>query len=96
VRKPHDRGGLPAGPIDRKPHGLAPWEKRVNALSGVLSAKGLRRVDEGRRAMENMDPQLYESIGYYSRWVVGMETLLVERGVLTREEVDDAMGSDGA
>jgi len=80
------------GPIKREEHGLAPWEQRVNAISSALSAKGLRRVDEGRRAMEDMDPALYQTLGYYHRWVVGMETLLVEKGVLTKEEIDRVAG----
>jgi len=93
VRRVHDRGGWPGmGPINRSEHGLAPWEKRVNAISSALSAKGLRRVDEGRRAMEDMGPVLYQRLGYYHRWVVGMETLLIEKGVLTKEEVDRVAG----
>lgn len=94
MRRAHDRGGWPGmGAIRRADHELADWEKRVNALSSALSAKGLRRVDEGRRAMEDMDPRLYETLGYYHRWVVGMETLLVEKGVLTKEEIDRVAGS---
>ena len=88
MRRVHDRGGLPAGPIDRTVHAMAPWERLVNGLSGLLGAKGIARVDERRRAMENMDPRLYERLSYYERWVVGIETLLVEKGVATTEEID--------
>ena len=95
MRRPHDRGGLPAGPINRSGHQLAPWEKRVDALSGLLGRKGLRRTDESRRAMENMDPALYVRLAYYERWVVGMETLLIEKGITTKEEIDRVAGKLG-
>lgn len=91
--KPHDMGGRPAGPIDRVVHGQAPWEKRVNALTGLLGAKGLQITDERRRAMEDMNPELYRRLAYYERWVVGVETLLTEKGVTTKEEIDDRAAS---
>ena len=85
----HDRGGWPSNePIDQSEHQLMDWERRVDALHGVLGAKGLRGVDEARRAIESLQPQQYEAMGYYERWAAAMEKLLVEKGVLTTEEID--------
>lgn len=85
----HDRGGWPTDePIDLEEHVLSDWERRVDAMHNVLSAKGLRRTDEMRRAIESLDPETYESISYYERWTAALEILLIEKGVLTREELD--------
>jgi hypothetical protein len=85
----HDRGGWPTDePIDRSDHQLADWEQRIDALHGVLGQKGLRSTDEMRRAIESLPPQQYETMSYYQRWAAALEILLVEKGVLTQEEID--------
>ena len=55
---------------------------------GVLRHRGLFTVDELRRGIESLPPDRYESYGYYERWSSSLETVLVEKGVLTREEID--------
>lgn len=84
----HDMGGQPAGPIDQQQHALADWEVLSDALNQALGSKGIRRTDESRRAIEDLGPEQYLSLGYYERWAAGMETLLIEKGILTREEID--------
>jgi Nitrile hydratase beta subunit, N-terminal len=92
ARRVHDRGGWPdAGPIDRTEHVYSMWEKRTDAIRGVLGAKGLIRTDELRRAIESIEPAQYTLLRYYERWIVGIETLLIEKGLLTREELDRKM-----
>jgi len=89
VRAVHDRGGRPdAGPIDRTEHQLEDWEHLAEGISGALSAKGIRCTDESRRAMESLPPDVYESLKYYERWIAGAEIILIEKGILTREEID--------
>jgi hypothetical protein len=96
----HDVGGRPGGPIDRGEHQLAEWEMLAEALSGALGRKGIRTTDEHRRAREDMDPELYFSLSYYERFIVGNEAILVEKGILAPQEVDhrlaelDGGGSD--
>jgi hypothetical protein len=41
-----------------------------------------------RRAIEGLEPTLYESLSYYEKWTAALEVLLLEKGVLTREEID--------
>lgn len=85
----HDRGGWPgAGSIDRTEHEYSMWEKRIDALLVLLSRKQLIRVDEHRRAVEGLGPSAYEALRYYERWITAIEQLMVEKGVLTREEID--------
>jgi hypothetical protein len=89
----HDRGGWPnQEPIDRNEHQLMDWERRMDALHAVLGAKGLRSTDEMRRAIESLPPELYESLSYYERWTAALEILLLEKGVLTRDEIDRKAG----
>ncbi len=85
----HDRGGWPDDrSIDRTQHELTIWEKRTDALVGLLGARGLLRTDELRRAIESIEPQRYEGLGYYERWIVAVEKLMVEKGVLTSDAID--------
>jgi hypothetical protein len=85
----HDRGGWPIDePINRGEHQLMDWERRIDALNVVLGEKGLRGTDEHRRAMESLPPQQYEGLSYYQRWAAGLELLLLEKGILTRSELD--------
>ena len=87
--KVHDRGGWPTDEeINREEHILSDWERRVDAMHNVLSEKGLRRTDEMRRAIESLEPATYESLSYYERWTAALEILLLEKGVITREELD--------
>ena len=85
----HDRGGWPTQePIDRTEHQLADWERRVDALHILLGKRGLRRTDEMRRAIESLTPEEYQSLSYYERWTAALETLLVEKKILSVAEID--------
>jgi len=87
----HDRGGWPdAGPINKAEHDFSLWEKRTDALLMLLTSpeKRVMRVDELRRAIESLAPDAYEKLGYYERWITAVEALMIEKGILTREEID--------
>ncbi len=88
---PHDRAGMPAGPIDSSEHDLDDWERRADALSYLLGRRGIRNTDESRRTMEGMSNEHYESAKYYERWLYSVEHLLVEKGILSKEEIDQRM-----
>jgi len=86
----HDLGGSPGtGPIDRSQHDIEDWERLADAVTIVLDKKGVKTTDEHRRAIESLTPELYEKLGYYERWIAATELLLVEKGILTREEIDE-------
>jgi hypothetical protein len=85
----HDRGGWPTDqPIDRSEHQLADWERKIDAILGVLSRKRLLKVDELRRAIEELPPDRYEAMSYYERWADAIERLAQEKGLLTHEEME--------
>lgn len=92
-RAVHDLGGLPGGPIDRHEHVPTMTERRIDAMM-VLLRDGKRHLwttDENRRAVESMLPEMYEGAAYYERWVHGMRTLLIEKGVLAEAEVEQRL-----
>lgn len=91
MRRHHDMGGLPAGPVDRSEHDYAFWEKRVDALQVLLSQKKLLRVDELRRGIEQIGADAYDKLGYYERWITSITNNLLEKGILTSEELGRRM-----
>jgi nitrile hydratase len=96
----HDMGGMTCyGPVvreDNEPLFHAPWERRVFGLT-MLAMGRLGAVDAFRHAIERMDPAHYLSSTYYEHWLAALETLAVEKGILTPEElVSGEAGSQGA
>ena len=88
-RAAHDRGGWPDDtPINRSEHEYSDWERRVDAVHQVLGQQGIRTTDEMRRAIESLPPERYEALSYYEKWTAALELLLIEKGILTAEEVD--------
>ena len=82
----NDIGGLPGGPIDRRHHEAANWEKLLVALNAVLSRRRLRTVHQSRRAIEELGDD-YNRLAYFERTAQAMANLLDENGVLNRDEV---------
>jgi Nitrile hydratase beta subunit len=93
LRSHHDMGGLPAGPVEPSEHDYAHWEKRVDALMVLLSApeRRLLRVDELRRQIESLGPDAYDAMSYYERWIAAIARVLLERGVISADELGRKM-----
>jgi nitrile hydratase len=93
TRPVHDRGGWPTdASIDRREHELEDWEVLTDSLVGALSHNRVMNVDELRRGIESMPPEEYEAASYYERWLYSAETILTEKGVLERGELDRRLG----
>jgi hypothetical protein len=89
ARGHHDVGGLPgAGPIDQSQHELSDWEIMADAVNQALGVRGIKRTDEMRRAREEMDSESYRNMNYYERWIASIETILIEKGILSKDEID--------
>jgi hypothetical protein len=83
---PHDMGGEPAGPIDTTDHGMRFWEKQANALRNTLTRKKIVRLDELRRAAEDLGDQYYK-LAYFERTTTALRNLLVEKGLFTETQL---------
>jgi hypothetical protein len=98
LRRHHDMGGLPAGPVERAEHEYAPWEKRVDAILRLLadSKRRLITTDELRRGIEDLGPGAYDEMSYYERWIASITNNLIEKGVLTVDELGRRMAEIAA
>jgi nitrile hydratase len=92
----HDLGGIEGfGPVDAPPTEPVfheDWERRAfRANTAVLM--GLQPSGGAfRHSIERMDPAHYLGSSYYEHWLTGVSTLLVERGLVTREELERRAG----
>ena len=88
----HDLGGrqgFGAVRYSRDAHAFhAEWEVRVNSLYAHAVRLGIFNMDEYRHAIERMEPRHYLTASYYERTLTSLATLLVEKGVVTREELE--------
>ena len=88
-------GGLPAGKVERTEHDYAEWERRVDALmvllSGVRGRRKLMTVDELRKNIEALPPDAYDRMSYYERWVTSITQTMIQRGVITTDELGRKM-----
>jgi nitrile hydratase accessory protein len=74
----------------------APWESRAFGMAAALYEQGLyQRWDEFRdrliaeiSAWEGRHRERGEPWNYYERWLAALERLLVEKGLLSKEEID--------
>jgi nitrile hydratase beta subunit len=90
----HDMGGMEGfGPINAEPESEEPvfhtaWEGRVYGMNRALGALGRWNIDKGRYARERQRPVEYLRHSYYENWLVGIETLLLEAGLVTQQELE--------
>ncbi len=84
-RAHHDMGGVAkyiCEPVDTTPHQLTTFDREVDALRQLLSAKGLMTVDELRRGIEAIPEATYHKLSYYERWVRSITATLLRREVV--------------
>jgi hypothetical protein len=91
----HDMGGRPAGKVEPAEHDYADWERRVDALAvllwGIKGTRKLLTVDEHRKNIEALPPEAYDNLSYYEKWVVSLGQSLIQRGLITTEELAKKM-----
>jgi nitrile hydratase subunit beta len=95
-RAHHDLGGVAkfmCEAVDTTPHALTDFDKQVDAIRGILGAKGIMTVDELRRGIEAIPEAEYHRLSYYRRWVRSMTDILVQKGVVTEAELRAALES---
>jgi hypothetical protein len=83
---PHDMGGEPAGPVDTADHGMKFWEKQANALRNTLTSNRVLRLDELRRAAEDLGEH-YHELEYFERTTSALRDVLLEKRLFSREEL---------
>lgn len=87
----HDFGGEQAGAVPCGEHVYEPWEKRMDAIRGLCAQRGLFTTDELRRSVEDLGPGVYDKLGYYERWCAAITNLLLQKQVITVDELGRQM-----
>lgn len=95
----HDMGGrFGDGPVvpeaEDSPVFAEDWHGRALAVTLAAGFLGQWNIDISRHARERLSPKDYARFSYYEKWISGLADLLVEKGVLSAEdltlaEVDD-------
>ena len=79
-------GDEDGGPIDTVDHGMKFWERQANALRNTLTSRKVVRLDELRRAAEDLEERYYE-LEYFERTTHALRQVLLEKGYFTEAEL---------
>jgi nitrile hydratase subunit beta len=92
----HDIGGRQGfGPVivdDRCAPFHDEWELRAAAISSRLLRQHIYNMNELRHAIERMSPRHYIGASYFERIFTAAATLCIEKGLISRDELDAASG----
>src|SRR3954464_15608902 len=86
----HDMGGVWSGTVQPEPDEPpfhAEWERRAFALTLAMAMPGGWNIDMSRFAREDRPPQEYLGMSYYQIWLAGLERLMLERSLISSDEV---------
>ena len=90
----HDMGGMHGfGPIDietGEPVFREEWEGRVYGMvTGIREEHDVYGPYGSRHYIESIPPARYLASSYYERWMLALQAALVNKGLLTADEIDD-------
>ena len=91
-QRQHDMGGMSSEPCEASAHDAEPWARMITSLAAALREHDLMRIDELRRALEDLPRDVYAQ-DYFERWSEAMINLLEEKELLTRDEVTNKMNA---
>jgi nitrile hydratase subunit beta len=87
----HDLGGRAGfGPVVVEPDEPVfhePWERRVFGMTANVLV-GPVPTGSFRHSIERMDPLHYLGSSYFEHWLTGLATLLVDRGLVSIDELE--------
>src|SRR5258706_11019203 len=70
------------------------WRPLVRALHAFAIESHIYNMDEFRHAIERMTPRHYISAPYFERHLTAIATLLIEKGIATREELESLVDGE--
>jgi nitrile hydratase len=87
----HDMGGMDGfGPVEserNEPVFHAAWEGRVLAMTRAMGAASGWTIDMQRFAREQIPPHVYLAVSYYQKWLLGVQRMLLDHGLVDAEEL---------
>lgn len=88
----HDMGGMDGfGKVEPEPNEPVfhtEWEGRVMAMNRAMGATGAWNIDMSRFSREMLPAHVYLASTYYQKWFLGLEQMLLERGLIDADEVE--------
>lgn len=92
----HDMGGRYGdGPVDPSDNAVfaKDWHARALALTLAAGALGQWNIDVSRHARETLSPKDYSRFTYYEKWLAGLADMLVNLGIVTKDELRAGHGT---
>lgn len=83
----HDVGGQPDLPTPYTEKVEEDWEMRTYILCECLAWRGVWSAEERRRAENDLGATLYFGLPYYARWITVAAKTLINRGLITPDEL---------
>lgn len=87
----HDMGGTegfgPVQPEENEPVFHETWEGRALAMNRAMGYTQTWNGDISRYAKEIIPPDVYLGSSYYKRWVIGLEWMLMDNGLIGADEL---------
>ncbi|WP_024520150.1 nitrile hydratase subunit beta [Bradyrhizobium sp. Tv2a-2] len=87
----HDMGGMDGfGKVEPEPNEPmfhADWEARVLAMVRAMGAAGAFNIDTSRYYRETLPPAIYLASSYYKKWFLGLENMLVDKGLVAEADI---------
>lgn len=94
----HDLGGMDGmGPLPfevDEPMFHGEWERRILGAHLLTLMTGLVVADEARHSMERIPALHWLASPYYEHWLDGTETYLIEKGIVTADELANSTASE--
>lgn len=76
--------------MDLGEHDTAWWEWQIDAMIRLAMRAGLfTDFAELRDGIEQLEPEDYESSTYYERWAKSLAYTLLDKGIVTQDELDE-------
>jgi nitrile hydratase subunit beta len=95
----HDLGGMHGmGPLpfeQNEPVFHEDWERGAFGVNILLLITGLYTADESRHAMERIPALRWLGSSYYAHWIDGVRIMMLEKGIITEEELQTGKASEG-
>lgn len=83
-------GDGPVVPEDEAVLFHADWHPRAMAITVATGPLGQWNLDMSRHARERLAPKDYTRFSYYEKWIAALADLLVEKGLVSVEELKGA------
>jgi nitrile hydratase subunit beta len=87
----HDMGGMDGfGKVEPEPNEPVfheAWEARVLAMVRAMGAAGAFNIDTSRFYRETLPPEVYLTSSYYKKWFLGLEDMLLAKGIIAKEDI---------